>query len=316
MPSRSSARPPRKTSGRSSTPQGGKQAHRAARPDRGVSNCRPSHRRFGTVEERVEHLRVHPRRVAPSSGVTRNASDVVRRDRMIGRQIFRALPGCDHREPAGPPPVDQFTGERRLVANRERVDDPAARASSASSGPASASASTLTMRCACPPRSLCGHGRMPPVAARRPRRQPRTPIAQASAPVRDELSSGNPPRIPADGAAGRARPIGSNRRSLRSRLCVVGIWLRPSSRTYPPRKPDAHGFAARCCNSDGGSFRGGLIAARKSKSALSAPARLCKSRCAIHSGRSWRAIVVRDRAQRQINRCARVRRDVRRRGMD
>ena len=41
---------------------------------------------------------------------------------LIGRQIFRSLPGRDHLEAAGPRPVDQLAGQRRLIAVSERID--------------------------------------------------------------------------------------------------------------------------------------------------------------------------------------------------
>jgi hypothetical protein len=42
---------------------------------------------------------------------------------MVFGQVFRALAGGDHLEPAGARPIDQFADQRGLVAIGERVDD-------------------------------------------------------------------------------------------------------------------------------------------------------------------------------------------------
>jgi hypothetical protein len=69
----------------------------------------------------------------------------VGRRRVILGQVLGALARGDDLEAGGAAPVDHFADERRLVAISERVDDIALRARRASSGPARASASTLTI---------------------------------------------------------------------------------------------------------------------------------------------------------------------------
>ena len=48
--------------------------------------------------------------------------DIVRGDRVIGRQIFGPFTGGGDLKAAGPRPVDQLADERRLVAISERID--------------------------------------------------------------------------------------------------------------------------------------------------------------------------------------------------
>ena len=49
--------------------------------------------------------------------------DIVRGDGVIGRQVLGALAGGDDLEPAGARPIDQLAGQRRLVAIGQRIDD-------------------------------------------------------------------------------------------------------------------------------------------------------------------------------------------------
>ena len=64
---------------------------------------------------------------------------------MEGRLIARALAGRDDLEARSARPIDMLADERRLIAPGEAVDHARGRAFEASSGPATTSASTLTI---------------------------------------------------------------------------------------------------------------------------------------------------------------------------
>jgi hypothetical protein len=88
----------------------------------GVGNRRHLDGRFGTVEEGIEHLRVHAGRLRLARGEPVVLPDAVGRHVVIGGQVFRALAGGDDAETRGARPVHHLRCQRRLVAIGERID--------------------------------------------------------------------------------------------------------------------------------------------------------------------------------------------------
>ena len=88
-----------------------------------VGDCRHLDRGFGAVEKRVEHLRVHSAAPRLLGGQPVMLPDSVGCHRVVGRQIFGSLACRGDRKPGGARPIDQFAGQRRLVAVGERIDD-------------------------------------------------------------------------------------------------------------------------------------------------------------------------------------------------
>ena len=88
----------------------------------GIGDRRHLDRRFGAVEKRVEHLRVHAGRLRFACGQPVMLPDAVRRHVVIGRQIFGALAGGDDAKTGRARPVDDLGGQRRLVAIGQRID--------------------------------------------------------------------------------------------------------------------------------------------------------------------------------------------------
>jgi hypothetical protein len=72
--------------------------------------------RLGAVEEGVEHLRVHPRRLRLIGRQAVVRPDVVGGDMVIGGQVFGALARRRDGEAGGARPVHHFRHQRRLVA--------------------------------------------------------------------------------------------------------------------------------------------------------------------------------------------------------
>ena len=89
----------------------------------GIGDRRHLDRRLGAVEKRVEHLRVHAGAPGLVGGEAVMLPHAVRRDRVIGRQIFGAFAGRRDGEARGARPVDHLGNQRRLVAVSERIDD-------------------------------------------------------------------------------------------------------------------------------------------------------------------------------------------------
>ena len=78
---------------------------------------------FRSIEEGVEHLRVHacPLRLVGGPAIVR--PHLRGRDLMIGRQKLRALAGRNHLEPGCAGPIYHLANQRRLIAIRHRIYD-------------------------------------------------------------------------------------------------------------------------------------------------------------------------------------------------
>ncbi len=77
---------------------------------------------LGAVEKRIEHLRIHAGRFGLGGGKAVMLPHAVRRDGVIGRQIFGALAGGRDLEARRARPVDHFGNQRRLIAIGHRID--------------------------------------------------------------------------------------------------------------------------------------------------------------------------------------------------
>ena len=76
----------------------------------GVGDRRHFDGRLGAVKKRVEHLRVHSRRLRLIGGQAVMAPDLRRRHIVIGRQIFCSFPGGHDVKTGGAGPVHQLGG--------------------------------------------------------------------------------------------------------------------------------------------------------------------------------------------------------------
>ena len=141
--------------GRSATTAGRAQAFGLRDEPGGVAHRGHLDARLGAVDEAVEHLRIDRSAVLDLQILVEDLPHGVGRGVVIVRLVARALAGGDHLEAAGARPVDMLADQRRLIAPGEAVDDARAFALRASSGPATASASTLTMTM-CLPWSIDG----------------------------------------------------------------------------------------------------------------------------------------------------------------
>ena len=88
----------------------------------GVGDSRHLDRGFGAVEKRVEHLRVHAGRLGFRGREPVMLPHAVRRDRVIGRQIFGAFSGRGDGKACRARPVDHFRNQRRLIAIGHGID--------------------------------------------------------------------------------------------------------------------------------------------------------------------------------------------------
>ena len=100
------------------------EAVRGGRQPSGVGHGRHLDRRFGSIEERVEHFRVEGAGLRVPGRESVVLPHRVRGRGMIGGQVFGPLAGADHLESARPGPVNLLADERRLVAVGQGVDDP------------------------------------------------------------------------------------------------------------------------------------------------------------------------------------------------
>ena len=173
----------------------------------------------------------------------------VRRDGVIGRQIFGALAGRHHaqsrwRAPSRPSRQSAPAGRHRPANRPRRPRAP----SPASSGPASTSASTLTMTM-CLPASIAARAWAMPAAG--------LPVAsmttstrsssQAVAAVVGEAGARDARRVPADGPAGRLGALADRDRRSRatSRPAIVGTCARNIEPNLPaPISPTRTGLPA------------------------------------------------------------------------
>ena len=88
----------------------------------GIGDRRHLDGRFGAVEKRIEHLRVHAGGLCLAGGQAVMAPYAGRRHVVIGRQIFGTLAGGDDAKAGGAGPVHHLGGQRRLVAIGQRID--------------------------------------------------------------------------------------------------------------------------------------------------------------------------------------------------
>ena len=184
----------RSTVGRSSTPHGGNASPSGAIRPVALATAAHLERALGAVEERVEHLRIHAALAGLLGRQAVVAPHRVGRRRVVHRQVLGALARGDHLEPAGARPVDHLADQRRLVAVRQRVDDPGlARALAPAAVRPARRPRRSPSRCACGARSTRARGRCRPPASRWHRSRCRRPARRSSARCR---RTGAPSRSP------------------------------------------------------------------------------------------------------------------------